>query len=153
MVENKSKPLARRLAGVLAGALAPGLVALACSDSEDPNHGGSTEGVPSGATCPPVSTLTYENFGKPFFESYCTRCHSSSVTGNARNGAPADHDFDVEDAIIAVAEHIDGLAAAGPASVNTNMPPSDPKPTEAERRQLGEWLACEAESSGGDGGH
>jgi hypothetical protein len=41
-------------------------------------------------------------------------------------------------------EHIDEQAAAGPDHVNTSMPPSGPRPSEAERRQLGEWLACGA---------
>jgi hypothetical protein len=41
-------------------------------------------------------------------------------------------------------EHIDFEAAAGPDSVNTEMPIGSPTPTEAERKQLGEWLACGA---------
>jgi uncharacterized membrane protein len=76
--------------------------------------------------------------------SYCTRCHSSSLQGAARNGAPSDHDFDSLAGIQAMAEHIDEWAAAGPERVNTAMPPSGSKPSEAERRQLGEWLACDA---------
>jgi len=38
---------------------------------------------------------------------------------------------------------IDRSAAAGPKAVNTFMPQSGSVP-EAERRQLGEWLACGA---------
>ena len=33
-------------------------------------------------------------------------------------------------------------AAAGPDAVNTLMPPDGDKPTEEQRRQLGQWLAC-----------
>jgi uncharacterized membrane protein len=76
-------------------------------------------------------------------DNYCTRCHSSTLTGAARNGAPIGHDFDTFDGVLKVAEHIDEYAAAGPAAVNTLMPPSNPTPSEAERHQLGEWLACE----------
>lgn len=110
-----------------------------------PSCGSDSEakGGPSGATCPTDSTLTYETFGKGFMEDYCTRCHSSVLSGDARNGAPSDHNFDSLVEIQATpAEHIDEQAAAGPDRVNTTMPPSSPRPTEEERRQLGEWLAC-----------
>lgn len=40
---------------------------------------------------------------------------------------------------------IDRSAAAGPSAVNTDMPEGISVP-EAERRQLGEWLACGAPS-------
>ena len=42
------------------------------------------------------------------------------------------------------AAHIDAESAAGPAHVNTSMPPASAsaQPTEAERLKLGEWLAC-----------
>jgi cytochrome c5 len=98
---------------------------------------------PSGATCPENSSLTYDTFGRAFMEDYCTRCHSSALTGAARNGAPSDHNFDTLEGIKDTeTEHLDEEAAAGPDHVNTAMPPEGPKPTEAERRQLGEWLAC-----------
>ena len=42
--------------------------------------------------------------------------------------------------------HIDENAAAGPAAINTVMPPEDPQPTQAQRYSLGEWLACGAPS-------
>ena len=122
---------------------------LACG-SDDPGDGNQheeLEGTPSGATCPPNSTLTYEGFAAPFMEAYCTRCHSSELTGAARNGAPLGHDFDSETAILTFAEHVDEYAAAGPDSVNTLMPPDGDAPSEAERQQLGEWLACETQGS------
>ena len=101
-------------------------------------------GIATDSVCPTTQTLTYANFGQQFFESYCQSCHASTVTGAARNGAPADHVFDQVQDIQLLREHIDEYAAAGPAGVNTIMPPEAPRPTEAERRQLGEWLACEA---------
>lgn len=104
---------------------------------------GGPDPTPTESVCPPGSTLTYANFAQPFMESYCTGCHSSTLTGSARMGAPAFHDFDTEGGILAVADHVDEYAAAGPASVNTIMPPSGDLPTEEERRQLGEWLACQ----------
>ena len=102
------------------------------------------EGVPTQSVCPTTQTLTYANFGQAFFNSYCQRCHAGTVMGAARMGAPADHTFDQIQDIQLLNDHIDEHAAAGPAGVNTEMPPSGPFPTEAERRQLGEWLACGA---------
>jgi uncharacterized membrane protein len=99
---------------------------------------------PSGATCDPAAGLTYEGFAKPFMTSYCTRCHASTLSGAARNNAPAGHDFDTYLGIMAVADHVDEHAAAGPSAVNEEMPPSDPKPTLDERKKLGTWLACES---------
>jgi hypothetical protein len=99
--------------------------------------------APTGSTCAPDSTLTYENFGQPFMEAYCTRCHSSELRGSARNGAPLYHDFDSLLGVVVVADHVDWYTAAGPDSVNKIMPPNGAKPTPEERLQLGEWLACE----------
>jgi uncharacterized membrane protein len=118
------------------------------SDDHDEDH----EGTASGATCPPGSTLTYANFGQNFMSTYCTRCHSSALTGDMRQGAPADHNFDTLAGILKMADHIDEEAAAGPNGVNTGMPESDPKPSEEERRKLGEWLACETGGDDGGGG-
>ena len=121
---------------LLAGVV--GLLPVACEDEHE--H----EGVPTQSVCPTTQTLTYANFGQAFFNSYCQRCHAGTVMGAARMGAPADHTFDQIQDIQLLNDHIDEHAAAGPAGVNTEMPPSGPFPTEAERRQLGEWLACGA---------
>ena len=99
-------------------------------------------GPPTESVCPEGSTLTYESCGRPFMESYCTRCHSSELTGEARQGAPSFHDFDTLFGIMAVHEHVDETSAIGPAAENRSMPPNNPEPTDDERRQLGEWIAC-----------
>jgi uncharacterized membrane protein len=101
-------------------------------------------GPPTGATCPPSSTLTYDNFGQSFMTSYCTRCHASTLTGSERMGAPLLHDFDTLPGILVFIDHIDETAAAGPDATNTSMPIGDPGPTIDERTLLGEWLACGA---------
>jgi hypothetical protein len=100
-------------------------------------------GPPTESVCPPNgTTLTYQNFAQEFMERYCTRCHSSQLEGAARQGAPSFHDFDTYFGIVGVADHVDETTAAGPAAVNLGMPPTDPRPTEAERLMLGEWIAC-----------
>ena len=131
----------------------PVALGIGCGGDDDDGHGGHSHegdsghghepaGPDSGAKCPTGSTLTYGNFGKEFMSKYCLKCHSSKVKDTARLGAPADHNFDTIEEIELYAEHIDQKAAAGPDSVNTSMPPANPKPTEDERKKLGEWIAC-----------
>lgn len=124
--------------------LAVVLVAAAASCGSDPESTPTAEPTPTGSTCPPGSTLSYENFGADFMEAYCTRCHSSDLHGADRHGAPLYHDFDSLDGIIVIADHVDEWAAAGPDATNRLMPPDDgDAPSDEERLQLGEWLACE----------
>lgn len=114
-------------------------LALAAGCSDDP----PLFGPPTESVCPPTSTLTYDNFAKPFMEAYCTQCHHSSLRGEARMGAPSFHDFDTHQGIKVVKGHIDQTTASGPAATNTSMPPDGyPAPSLEERQQLGEWLAC-----------
>jgi hypothetical protein len=104
---------------------------------------GGPDPEPTGSTCPPDNTLTYDNFAAGFMEAYCTRCHSSTLDGPDRHGAPLFHDFDTERGILNVGHHVDEYAAAGPLATNTLMPDDDgAAPTLEERRQLGQWLAC-----------
>src|SRR5690349_4486206 len=75
-------------------------------------------GPPTGTVCPPTSTLTYANFGQQFMTQYCTRCHSSTLTGAARMGATEAHDFDTQLGIKQVGDHVDEAAGAGPDATN-----------------------------------
>jgi hypothetical protein len=111
---------------------------------DDGGHVEGELGPPTGTECPPASTLTYEGFGRPFLQSYCLRCHSGSVTGAAREGAPADHNFDTLIEAQGLADHIDRKAGSGPDATNESMPIGDPEPTLEERQQLAQWLACGA---------
>lgn len=107
---------------------------------------GSPDVGPTGTTCPPEGTqLTAANFGTAFFTNYCTRCHSSQLSGAfKRHGAPADYNFDSLEGVRSHAEDIDAWAGAGPARVNAVMPGGNPGPSDDERRQLSLWLACGA---------
>lgn len=95
---------------------------------------GCNSGGASGATCPTTSTLTYDNFGRAFFASYCDRCHANGIRPSIGNQA----------AIQAQRTAIDLQAASGPNNTNTLMPESGTAPSTAERVKLGEWLACGA---------
>lgn len=116
------------------------LVMAGCGGGEETQVGDLT-----GTVCPEGGTsLTYEEFARPFLEDYCLRCHSADVEGPAREGAPADHNFDTHSECRNLADHIDQRAGSGPDATNTEMPPDDPRPSTEERRMLSEWLACGA---------
>jgi len=106
---------------------------------------GACTSTQSGATCPTANAPTYESFGRPFFATYCTGCHSASASN--RHGAPGDQNFDTEADVRQHAADIDAEAAAGPDATNTDMPdmsgPVRAQPSEQEREQLGQFLACE----------
>ena len=97
--------------------------------------GGGGPGDATGSTCPTSSTLSYENFGQTFMQSNCLACHAKT--------GPESPKFDSVEQIRASIGDIDKSAAAGPNAVNTFMPDGS-SVAEAERRKLGEWLACGA---------
>ncbi len=114
--------------------------------------------TPTGTVCPDPDpgTLTYENFGKPFMEKYCTWCHDKAIPRSQRNGAPIYHDYDSLIGVLETPDHIDEQAGSGPKASNGFMPPGRcpstaggslsvdcQQPTEEERQQLSAWIACE----------
>ena len=96
---------------------------------------GGGPGDSTGSTCPTDSALTYTNFGQAFMQSHCLACHSAT--------GPESPKLDTLAQVQAAAGDIDRSAAAGPNAVNTYMP-DGASVDEAERRKLGEWLACGA---------
>ncbi len=96
---------------------------------------GGEDGVATGSTCPSDSDLTYDSFGQAFFQTNCLVCHGAK--------GPESPKFDTRDQIFANRSEIDKQAAAGPDGVNTAMPESG-SVSDADRRKLGEWLACGA---------
>lgn len=89
--------------------------------------------------CPDGSGLRWESFGGPFFFSWCTGCHSIDLAEGLRQGAPLGVDFDDLERI---RKHADAIWARA-ADHNATMPPVG-SPSQSERAQLGEWLACGA---------
>jgi len=81
--------------------------------------GGAATGGSSGC-----ASTTYASFGMAFMSKYCVSCHSN---------------FDMQSNIKTSASQIKARSVTG-----TSMPPSNPKPTSAERTQLGAWLDCGA---------
>jgi uncharacterized membrane protein len=109
----------------------------ACSASPPP------QGVFTQSECPAVDPPTHASFGMAFFTSYCTRCHSETLTGDARMGAPPTIDFDTESLVRMNTSDIDKQAAFGPKAHNMLMPFDAPFPADAERVTLGQYIACE----------
>lgn len=97
-------------------------VMLGCGEEELEDH-----------ACPPNNTLTYDNFGRQFFDSYCVRCHGDANAYSSRA-------FVTLDSIQKQADRIFINAAAN----NTAMPPGPNDPTASERAKLADWLACGA---------
>jgi len=89
--------------------------------------------------CPEENFLTWENFGDPFFRSWCTGCHASTLSEESRREAPLELNFDSLDG---VRSNID-LIWLRAADENQTMPPAG-GPPHPERELLGEWLACGA---------
>lgn len=91
------------------------------------------------ASCPPEGTsLTYEDFGQAFIGTWCQPCHASQVID--RQGAPPAYVFDTHEQVQRWADRI----YARSAGVNDSMPPGPDDPSDAERDDLEEWLACGA---------
>ena len=82
---------------------------------------------------------TWASFAQGFFASYCTRCHSSTLTGVARNGAPDGYDGDDE---ATVRLHLDVIRSA--VGVGNFLPPTAPTPTCAERQRIVRWIDAAA---------
>ena len=152
---SSSRPLLAVLAATAAAALA-------CGDAAPIRESPSTGEQPAcnvvtaatlagtGTSCPPGGTAlrftggSPRDFGQAFTSSFCTRCHSTALTGAARNGAPVGANFDDICSIRARVQLMDAYAGSGANGTFSIMPIGAPTPTAAERAQLSEWLSCGA---------
>ena len=89
-------------------------------------------------SCPPAGTaLSWDSFALPFFVSRCGQCHSSSLTVDERNGAPADQNFDDYDTVVKYAPRI-------LEQVDKNLMPPGGWVLFSEADDLREWIGCGA---------
>ena len=128
-------------------------IALGCGDDPASSSKDASLSIPDGGPdvevifgCPTFpdsvassgdpSSDDYENFVRPFFEAYCIRCHSTSLTTREeRNFAPEGLDWDDESSVR------DNLAQIRSAVGVTNfMPPSEPIPSCEERFRVVRWV-------------
>lgn len=94
----------------------------------------STSSSPTAST----TALTYDNFGRDFFDTWCQSCHAAAQTN--RNGAPDDIFFDTRDDIYRLRTQIYSQAAGS----NSSMPIGPHGPPDSDREKLADWLACGA---------
>ncbi len=111
--------------------LALALCSLLTACGDDGGGGGNTVDCAQ-------STLTYDNFGSQFMDSYCLGCHSTSVSGGARGGAPVAVNFDELTQIQTQKGRIKARVNA------KTMPPAtaNASPSQAEIDDLVEWIDC-----------
>ncbi len=120
------------------------LLLSACGDDAGQADGGLINGCPS-LTAPqatpgePIDGDTFATFAGPLLQQYCTRCHSSTLTGAARNGAPVGFNWNDE---ASVRTHLIEMRNA--IGVANFMPPSAPRPSCAERQRLVRWIDAAA---------
>ena len=95
--------------------------------------------APEPSACASQTPLTWNNFGAPYFRSWCTGCHSSKLSADGRAGAPVGMDFDSRSSVL---DHQDRIKARALAPTAT-MPPRG-QPGASEKALLAEWLDCGA---------
>ncbi len=96
----------------------------ACDDKQDPVQvfDGGSGGI-----------VTYSSDIQPLLETHCLSCHSASVSGADRNGAPLDVNFDTYDETYALADKSNQRIQSG------TMPPSGPL-SDQEKEMFQEWI-------------
>lgn len=138
MNERVPNPKAARAAVVILFTCAA-LLAYGCLSPNDPLDPQVLASI-SEVDCDTLN-LTYENFGRAFFEKYCLRCHSASLTDDlARSDAPLGIDFDSLEDIRSYTTR-----TALRAGELGDMPPAllgGQQPSVAERIQLLQWIEC-----------
>lgn len=87
----------------------------------------------------PIDGDTYATFAAGFFSQHCTRCHASTLTGPARDGAPVGFDWDLESSVRA---HLPQIRIA--VGVLNFMPAAPPDPTCDERQRIVRWIDADA---------
>ena len=80
---------------------------------------------------------TWTSAGQPFVTTWCTPCHSSTVIGDDRQGAPVGVDFDTYNATTTWAGSLRPQVAGDTAS----MPPAG-GPSREDRADFVAWLDC-----------
>jgi len=101
-----------------------------------PDCGGSSNGTTSslsGTDCPE----TVPTYGELTIWPLCTVCHASSLSGSARQGAPANVNFDTYAAAARAASEAVVEVTAG-----RMPPPGQTQPTSDQTTALEQWAQC-----------
>ncbi len=105
------------------------LMLLACGKD------GSDSGTVAAVDCAEVTT--WGTVGAPFIYTWCTPCHSPTLTGDERQGAPEGVDFATYADVVAYADRIEDRVFSDTAP----MPPAG-GPSPAELEDVAAWLSC-----------
>ena len=108
------------------------ITVLSCGDKADP-----VAVVPPDDNTPGdgnAVTVSYTSDVKPVLELYCTGCHSSQLSGAARNGAPLSVNLDTYEASAANAERANLRIQSG------SMPPGGSVP-DADKAVFQLWVS------------
>ena len=105
-------------------------------------HSGGEDSAPeseaaSTDACAGAPIVTWDNFGAGFLNESCDSCHSSTVTGAARNDAPEEVSFDTTEEVWSWADDILRMATGE----EPQMPPEG-GPSDDDRVRLFWWLGC-----------
>ena len=111
----------------------------------------STPSAPSTPlpACPPDNTLTWRSFGGGFLLTWCTGCHSSHLSAEARQDAPTDVNFETHAAfkphanLVYERAVLEAHAFIRDPNTGSPMPPAG-LPPESDRQRLTQWIACGA---------
>lgn len=132
--------------GIVLAVVSIGLLGAGCGrkvspEDPEPNTSGSNTpvNVPGNLECPNGTSLSWSRFGRAYIRKYCASCHSGTLSGGSRLGAPDDVNFDSAADVLAHRVTILGVAAPD----NGTMPPAVPVPA-GERALFREWLNCGA---------
>lgn len=87
----------------------------------------------------PIDGDTWATFAMDFFATWCTRCHSETLAGGDRNGAPVGYDWDVEATVRSFLPEIRNAVG-----VVNFMPFTPPDPSCAERQRIVRWIDADA---------
>lgn len=99
-----------------------------------------TKSPPTALNCPKGTHLSFKNIGKSLLASYCTMCHSASLTVGQRGGAPEAVNLDsAQDVALWRALILDRIKP----EAKTPMPPGK-NLTKTDRQLFEEWLNCGA---------
>jgi hypothetical protein len=125
------------------------LLLVSCGDDDSGPSDASVDARPFGCPSHPdplampgddLGGDTWETFASGFFETYCTRCHSSELVGDvARAGAPEGLNWDVE---ATVRENLELVRFV--VGESNEMPPRGDRPTCGDRERLVRWIDADA---------
>ena len=104
--------------------------ATACGSKLDPVQTPTT-----GADCPEVTDVTYGATIEPLIVTHCTSCHTESLVGSARKGAPSAVNLDSHASVASWKDRVATRVTAG-----TMPPTSEPPVPRCDAALIVHWV-------------